>query len=535
MRKILSLILLLIADSLILAQSNGKEERIGSVTFKSTQNVYAKFENTKDIKVGDTLFIKDTGYLHPAIIVKYLSQHSIAGALIDGKELNIDNKIYAYVSPALPANTTIKESTSTPKVIGNNTPENNFNEPGGKYKPAGQNISGRFSIQSFSNISNFTNSGNYQQWRYSFVFNADSISGSPVSFSDYIIFTYKNGDLSDFKDNFPQNLKIYDLAANYKFNESSNLWFGRHLNRRVSNISSIDGFQYEQSFEQYYGGIIAGSRPDFNDMGFNFKLFEYGGYVGRTDTVNNSFMENTIALMQQTNNFKTDRRFLYFQHTDNLIPEINLFFSSEADLFKKILNIGQSTFSLTGLYASANYTPDHTISFSLSYDARKDVIYYETYKSLADSLIDHETRQGFRAGVNLHPINNLFVGLSAGYRFQPGDSKPSRNFNGIISYGSIPVIDVSPSVSYTRLISSYIDGSIWGASLSKYLLDFISISLNYNHNHYNFLFGDLKQNILSVDLSSKIWQQIFLTFSYEGTFEPQNTWGRFLLDLTTRF
>ena len=447
--------------------------------------------------------------------------------------MKIDDKIYAYVKITTPLESLNKDSLTIQKGI--EIKDNTGIVPSGRYRQVKQNISGRFSIQSFSNISNFTNSGNYQQWRYSFSLNADTISGSPFSFSDYIIFTYKNGDLDNFKDNIPRNLKIYDLAANYKFDESSNLWFGRHLNRRVSNISSVDGLQYEQSFSEYYAGIIAGSRPDFNDMGFNLKLFEYGGYLGRTDTVNNSSMGNTIAFMQQTNNFKTDRRFIYFQHSNNLLPEINFFLSSEVDLFKKVLNKGQYTFSLTGIFISANYTPDRSVSFSLSYDARKDVIYYETYKSLADSLIDHETRQGFRAGVNLHPINNLFIGLSGGYRFQPGDPKPSRNFNGIITYGNIPVIDATPSVTFTRLISSYIDGSIWGASLSRSLTDFASLTVNYNDNQYKFLFGDLKQNILSVDLSSRIWNQIFLSFSYEGTFEAHNNWGRFLLDLTTRF
>jgi len=535
MKRILTIILFLITNTLILSQSEGKEERIGVVTYKSTQNIYVKFDNTSDIKTGDTLYIKDNNKLLPVIIVKYLSLRSAAGELIDGKELKIDDRIYAYLKTTTPIDTIKKDTLSINKGIHDKQNYNTVPVSGRKYNPVRKNASGRFSIQSFSNISNFTNSGNYQQWRYTFTFNADTISGSPFSFSNYIIFTYKNGDLTNFKDNIPQNLKIYDLAANYKFDESSNLWFGRHLNRRVSNISSVDGLQYEQSFSQYYAGFIAGSRPDFNDMGFNIKLFEYGGYLGRTDTMDNSFMENTIAVMQQTNNFKTDRRFLYFQHTDNLIPEINLFFSSEADLFKKVLNIGQSTFSLTGIFVSANYTPDRMVSFSLSYDARKDVIYYETYKSLADSLIDHETRQGFRAGVNFHPINNLFAGLSAGYRFQPGDPKPSRNFNGVITYGNIPIIDATPSVNYTKLLSNYIDGSIWGASLSKYITDFASVTLNYNHNQYKFLFGDLKQNILSADLSSRIWGQIFLTFSYEGTFETQNTWGRFLLDLTTRF
>jgi hypothetical protein len=269
-------------------------------------------------------------------------------------------------------------------------------------------------------------------------------------------------------------------------------------------------------------------------VGFNIKLFEYGGFFGRSDTINNSLMENTIAIMQQTNNFKTDRRFLYFQHTNNLVPQINLFFSSEVDLFKKVLQVNENTFSLTGLFVSASYRPGRMTSFSLSYDARKDVIYYETFKSFADSLIDHETRQGFRAAVNLHPINQLFIGLSAGYRFQHTDPKPSRNFNGNITYGSLPYIEATPSISFTKILSSYIDGTIYGAGLSKYLFDLVNVTVNYNHNQYKFLFGDLQQNILSADISSKIWKQFFLSISYEGTFEKQNTWGRFLLDLTTR-
>jgi hypothetical protein len=534
MKKLLTILLFFITSCVVLSQSGGKEERTGMVTYKSTQNIYVKFDNTDKIKSGDTLFIKDNNQLHPVIIVKYLSQHSVAGELIDGRNLMINDNVYAYLKTELP-DSLFKDTLSLNNRIDKKPKENTVIIPATNYSSTSQNFTGRFSIQSFSNISNFTNSGNYQQWRYSFLFNADTIYGYPFSVSDYIIFTYKNGDLANFKDNIPRNLKIYDLACNYKFDESSNLWFGRHLNRRIANISSVDGLQYEQSFSGYYAGIVAGSRPDFNDMGFNFKLFEYGGYLGRTDTVNNSLMENTIAFMQQTNNFKTDRRFVYFQHSSSLLPEVNLFFSSEADLFKKVLNKGQYTFSLTGLFISTNYTPDRSVSFSLSYDARKDVIYYETYKSLADSLIDHETRQGFRAGVNYHPINNLFVGLSAGYRFQPGDPKPSRNFNGNISYGNIPVIDVTPSITFTRLISSYIDGSIWGASLSRSLADFASITMNYNHNQYKFLFGDLKQNIFSIDISSRIWSQIFLSFSYEGTFESHNTWGRFLLDFTTRF
>ena len=531
---ILPLVLFLLDSTISYSQSPGKEERIGVVTFKSSENIYVKFENTTDMKVGDTLYVKELNSLKPVISVKFLSSRSVAGSYLNGKELKVDDKVYAYVI--------IKEKPvfkDTVLVIstGPNTPVEQIS-PVPRYvnKSIRKNYNGRFSIQSFSNISNFFNEGNYQQWRYSFQFNADSISGSPFSVSNYIVFTYKNGDLHnlDLK-TISQNLKVYDLAVNYKFNETSNLWFGRYLNRRVANISSVDGLQYEQKFSSWYGGLIAGSRPDFTDLGFNIKLFEYGGYFGRTDTVGKSFMENTLAFMQQTNNMITDRRFLYFQHNNNLLPDINLFFSSEVDLYKKELGVPKNTFSLTGIFTSINYYPDKAVSFSLSYDARKDVIYYETYRSFADSIIENQTRQGFRAGVNLRPIDNLFISLSAGYRFQPSDPKPSRNFSGTMSYANIPVLDIVPSVSFIKLISSYIDGTIWGIGLSRNLMDIADVSVNYSNNQYSFLFGSLKQNILSADLSAKIWQQVYLTLSYEGTFQQQSMWGRFLLDFTARF
>jgi hypothetical protein len=537
---ILFVLLFLLNITISYPQSVGKEERNGVVTFKSSENIYVKFENTTDMKVGDTLFVKELKYLRPVISIKFLSSRSVAGSYLNGKELKVDDKVYAYV--IIKKKPVVKDTV----VANNGYPDTLI----GQISPVPRNISnsirknynGRFSIQSFSNISNFFNEGNYQQWRYSFQFDADSISGSPFSFSNYIVFTYKNGDLHNLSSNvtqdlkiLSQNLKVYDLAVNYKFSETSNLWFGRYLNRKVANISSVDGFQYEQKFFPWYAGLIVGSRPDFKDLGFNFNLFEYGGYFGRTDTVGKSYMENTIAVMQQTNNMITDRRFLYFQHNNNLIPFVNLFLSSEVDLYKKEMGISKNTFSLTGIFTSVNYYPDKAVSFSFSYDSRKDVIYYETYRSFADSIIENQTRQGFRAGVNLRPFDNFFVSLSAGYRFQPSDPKPSRSFSGTMSYGNIPWLNIVPSVSFIKLFSSYIDGVIWGAGLSKNLMDIADVSVNYSNNQYNFLFGSLKQDILSADLSARIWQRVYLTLSYEGTFQQQSTWGRFLLDLTARF
>ncbi len=100
-------------------------------------------------------------------------------------------------------------------------------------------------------------------------------------------------------------------------------------------------------------------------------MFEYGGFVSHTSIVGNGLMQNSLAIFQQTNKFITDRRFLYFQHSSNFIKQINLFMSSEVDLYKKELGIASSTFSLTGLYLSLRYRPSRAIGLQASYDARK--------------------------------------------------------------------------------------------------------------------------------------------------------------------
>lgn len=42
----------------------------GSVSFASAANVYVRFENTTDIKEGDTLYIDEAGLFKAALVVK---------------------------------------------------------------------------------------------------------------------------------------------------------------------------------------------------------------------------------------------------------------------------------------------------------------------------------------------------------------------------------------------------------------------------------------------------------------------------------
>ncbi len=537
-RRLLISILLLILLLIAKGQSQQRNEVLGKVTYISSQNTYVQFENTNGIQQGDTLYTKVKGKLHPALKVSFISKRSCAGSPFNSDNLKIGDQLFALITIKQAEKIIVKDS-----IVVENKPQQPDTIPikiitSGFSRPKRTISNGRISIQSYSNLNSGKFSSEDQRWRYTVSYNAEGIGESGFSFSSYFNYAYRAADWKTMQNNPWDNLKVYDLSFGYDFDEQTTIRIGRYLNPKVSNISSVDGLQFQTKFSNFFGGLIIGSRPDFATLGFNSKLFEYGAYIGRSDTINSRLMENTIAFFQQTNNFKTDRRFIYFQHNNSLLKNLNMFLSSEIDLYALEKGEGKNKPSLTSFFLSTHYSPVRMISFSLSYDARKNVIYYETFKTTIDSIIENETRQGIRLGTNIRPFNNLFIGLNAGYRFLKKDIKPSRNFNGYLTYSQIPFVEISPTLSYTRLISNYVDGSIYGIRLSKYLsfIDY-SLSLAFSKVEYDYLasFAKLRQNNFSVDISGRVWEQLFLSCSFEGVFEDGQNYSRVLIDLSFRF
>ena len=514
-----------------------KVEKTGTVTFKSSQNVYVKFENTEGIVRGDTLFRKTNNKLIPAVLVQFISTKSVAGEAIGSIELNTDDKLYAIIEREIPEAVTEEANVQNPVPVSTGEADAAVKENFKNRKIKEPAVTGKFSVQSYSNISNSPYFADNQRWRYSFSLRTQNIGGSGLSFSDYMTFAYRADQWSRIKDNFGRSLRVYDFALSYDFNPKTTLWLGRHLNRKISNISSIDGIQFETGIGSNYAGIVAGSRPNYTDLGLNLKLFEYGIYIGREDSLSTGYMNNTAAFFEQTNDFRTDRRFLYFQHSNSLLPNTNIFLSTEVDMFKQLSGVKKNEFQLTSLFTSVRYSPSRVVSFSLNYDARKNVIYYETFKNFIDSLFENETRQGFNARINIRPVNRLTLGLSGGYRFQKSDIKPARNFSGYLTYSRIPSVEITPTLSYTKLITSYIEGGVAGLRLSRSFDSYFDLSVYYRNTQYKFYstIGNLDQNSISVDLSTYLLNPVFLSVSYEGIFEKTSTSGRILLDLTTRF
>ena len=508
----------------------------GNVSYQSAENIYVRFDDTHGIEKDDTLFIINSNKYIPAIKVSFISSKSISGILIGRKKLKPQDEIFAFVQleseeEALPFET---------KILVAPTVDNELQQPKKKYTERNiieSKVNGRITVQSYSNFSNQSNRFDYQRWRYAFTLNANNISGSKFSYTQYINFAYKASDWNSISSNLGQAIRVYDLALMYDFSTVTSLTLGRHLNRKISNIGSIDGVQFETGFNSFSLGLVVGSRPNLSDMGYNAKLFEYGAYISSFDSLGRRGMYNTLGYFEQTNDFKTDRRFIYLQHSNSIINNIRLFLSTEVDLFKKVNGENKNELSLTSLFVSANIRPGNYFTLYLSYDARKNVIYYETFRNFIDSVFENETRQGFRTRVTIKPVRNLFFGVNYGYRFKPGDIKPSNNYGGYITYSMIPIINSGITLSYTRLYSSYIAGTNWGARIYKDLSLGLGLSLGYRNTKYQFTqnIDGITQHSVSFNINTRLLKPVYINFTYEGVFQSQDSSGRILVNLSYRF
>jgi len=303
------------------------------------------------------------------------------------------------------------------------------------------------------------------------------------------------------------------------------------------------GFQFEKTSKnkKYTYGALVGSRPDYMDYSFNPNLLQFGAFISHNIQKEAGNMQTSFAVFNQMNNFKTDRRFAYLQHTNSLLKNVDLFCSAEIDFYTMINLQPTNTLDLTSTYISVRYKPWKVFSMSMSYDARKNIYYYETFKNTIDSILDRETRQGLRFQATLRPFKYFFWGGNIGSRFQKNTS-PSLNANSFINYSNLP-FNTSINITATGFKSIYTNGSVFGAALSR---DFFNSKINaeLEYRRANYLFKNSPtiqlQNIAEMSLSWRIAKKLTLSADFEFTFEKDNTGlpnnsGRAFINISQRF
>ena len=526
--------------TVLCASMSGQEENgwlQGSISYVNSSSVYVKFNSTSAITIGDTIYFRGDDDMVPALVVKHLSSISAVCEPIADMDFQPGTEV-AFKRPRMEApdivesrDTSQVEIDLAPPVI--YTPEPELVE----LETPEQSIRGRLALSWYGN---FYDEGidDIQRMRYVLTLNARNIGGSKVSAETYLSFRHTFGEWGEVQADFYRWFKAYNLSVTYEPNRTMALTLGRKINRYISNIGAIDGLQFHKSFTKFSVGAFAGFRPDHRDYSFNPDLLQFGVYSAMESEVGKGKMLNTLSLVQQFRSGATDRRFLYFQHTNSIFRKVYVFTSFEFDLFQNINGSPETTLRLSSLYLSARYRVSSKLGLFLSYDARNNIIYYETYKNTIDRLIEEETRQGLRLRLNLRPIKRLTVGLSGSYRFQAANSSRSRSLYGYVSYSQIPVVKVTISANTTYLKTDYLEGNIYGVRLSRDIIKgkvFADVQFRYVNYKYSLTQSKLKQKIGGTSVTWRIQKKTSLSVFYEGLFSDFSNYNRLHVNLTYRF
>jgi hypothetical protein len=517
----------------------------GKISFTTKKSIYVRFESTEGIQVGDTLSVLVANEWRNILLVRQKSSTScvtdnldIAVVLTTGLNVRFNKKPTVVPAQEEPTPDVIKPAVTLDEPSVNSsdtiTSDTSVLRAVKERKPL---LSGRFTLTT-NGMLNPDETSNFQRVRAAFSMQLQNINKSPVSVQTYLTYRYRFG-IDQVNSDFFNDFKVFSLALEYAPDKPYKIWAGRRINSYIANLGTIDGVQAEFTRGKYIFGTFAGTRPDFQNFSFNINLPQFGVYAVRNDQIDNGGnAQTTLALSEQQNTFRTDRRFVYFQHSNSLVKRLNFFFSSELDIFKKELGVSSNTLRLTSLYASLRYRIRSNLSITGSYDNRRNVIFYESYQTFIDQLLAEETRQGLRMQINYAPFRFMSINTSAFWRYQGDNPQPTTNYVGNLNFTGLPGLFKTLNVSVNLLESYYFKGRILGARLNgQALKGRLGMEVQYRNVNYNFFSSEsaLLQHIGGISLSIPLLKKTILMVNYEGTFEPSKDYHRYFITFVQRF
>ncbi|MBK9270340.1 MAG: hypothetical protein IPM48_01990 [Saprospiraceae bacterium] len=505
------------------------------VSYTNESHVYTKFKSTGSITIGDSLYLKVGSEYIPILLVQQKSSSSTVCVRLNKSGIQKGDSVYhlkiEFIKKTIPAEPL---ETVNPVIA---IPEDSIAiapEPIVKSKRVKQLVNGRFSISNNGDL-NPGESNRFGRMRLSSHFNIQNISGSPLSIQSYITYRYRYG-IEQRTGPLSNDLKVYTLSLSYHLGKNYLAWFGRRINPYLSNMGAADGFQLEYNHRSWTGGIIAGTRPDLSNYTFDIHLPQVGIFINHSRNGRNGVMQNSLAIAQQWYFDKTDRRFAYFQHSSNPLSSVDIFFSTEFDLFHRSLESTKTDFRLTGMYFSARYKFSKKLNVQGSYDNRRNIVFYESFPNRVDQLLSEATRQGIRLQANYSPIRKVNLSGSIFYRYQ-GASDHSTNYTFSLSLQRIPFIYSNFNASFNKLTTIYLNGNILSARMYRdFLKSKVNLELNYRFADYQYLTNELKlqQHIIGIQTQINISKTILLMLNLESGISKISPYHRYFVTLQKR-
>lgn len=514
-KQFITLIIIFLGQILIAQNSEILE---GTITFVTSKNAYAKFKITENIRIGDSLILKNNQ--KKCLVVINKSSSSVVCKRLENCDIKKgDLVVYTIIQ--------IKKDKERPKIV--------FEQSEAKPKKViqdkkkkeleHQRISGRFVVASYNTFSNVRN--NSSRFSSTLSLNIDHINDSKFSFETFINYR-KIFDAQLDPSRETSFFRIFNTAVKYEPSSKVSVIVGRHINPRAISLGAIDGVQVETHLKNISIGSIVGFRPDLMDYGFNSGLLQYGVYFGFSANTKNINSETTIGVMEQKNQTAIDRRFVYFQHHSSLNRRTNLYSTAELDFYNpQIQQITKAdNVRLTNFFTSIRYRFNRKVNASLSFDSRRQIIYYESFLTELERLITNDiARNGIIARINVRASKSIYTGFGYGKRFQNGGNNSSDNINAFVRLNDVPKIGGTAQLNLNLNVSNYMNTAVANINYSRgyanpnLYSDFYYRFLNYSF--MNELIPTASQHVLGSNLNYNFSRK--LIFSFTGEYAMTNT------------
>lgn len=533
---IYTMILLLLAGKSQYIFGQQTEYRQGKVTYVTPRNIYTEFTPAVGITSGDTLFRLDGLIYTPAVLVKFTSSRSAAGPVFEGIRIKAGDILFAKIVIAAMKDTALSSVEPPDSAEGENVTLkiiSTANQPA----QTDFRIRGRAAIHSATTLVNTGAADDNQRWRYTLLLTAEDFTLSGLTFGTNLNYAYSVKEWQRISSSPLNRLIPFDLYISYETEDFGKVTAGRKISQWYQSIGAVDGIQYESASAGFSYGAFAGSRPSAVQSGFDFKLFQLGAFLSRTDTSVIGTMQNTLSWVYQTNSFTTDRQVISLQHTGSYLGWLTVFGSLESDLYKKIPGRTGGVPELSSIYLLARARMSRNFNASVSYDARRNPVYYHTFRNLIDSSYSNPMREGARVHLHYRPLRYLTLNFSGGVRFRQGDAKTAVNFSGYALWSEVPLIGGSADYSYTRNKTSFSTSDIHSLIYRHEIAQEASWSAGFRTMAYTYGSAGLKlhQNMLFADLNRRFFEKTYLAFSIEESVNRSITSGRVYVAITQRF
>lgn len=436
----------------------------GSVSYVTEENVYVRFESTRGLEIGDTLFKGDGT---PCLVVSRTSSISAVTSSIEGCLPSVGEAMSFTPTPVEEVQEVVEGEEETQEEVTGTSEETESEEP--QEEDRGTSGRGRISTGAYGVYSPNSTDVGYIRSVTRLGLDVNRIAGRDLNLSVYGNYqAYLRMD--DQPTNFPSQgrAQIYNAKLQYRPTADWMMTLGRFINPNTSSMGSVDGLSVERQLGSFYAGVIAGFRPDYVTFGTRTDQFEYGLYAGWGMVGDNVRSNTTLGLLEQTLSGATDRRYLYAQHTTSWDNGLSFFASSEVDLFENYDTAdAQSTVRLTHLYLSLNYRINRSWSAFVSYDTRQQILFFETFDNEVEQLLSNQGMQnGARIRLNYRSRGGWMV--SGGYHRRFGrEDRVANNANLSIGHSNIPWIGGRFVVRGNLNSNSYLSSEVVSARYSN--------------------------------------------------------------------